>query len=53
MKSHTHVVFDVVDDVAFVVHQVFVVLLILGMDEFCRLGLKPGSRDRLLLMSTF
>lgn len=41
MKSHTHVVFDVVDDVAFVVHQVFVVLLILGMDAFAGWVLNP------------
>lgn len=51
MKSHTRVVFDVVD-VAFVVHQVFVVLLILGWVSL-QMGLKPWTNDRLLLMSPF
>lgn len=49
MKSHTHVVFDVVA-VAFVVHQVFVVMLILGW-TCLQAGLKPWSCDRLLLTS--
>lgn len=44
MKSHTCVFFDVVD-VTFVVHQVFVVLLIQGWVRL-QLGLKPWMCNR-------